>query len=120
MYNKIIKGKDPQTKMLEEQREQLAVIIERVCELKNDFSEFRVENNSYHNISNGRLKKLENWRSYIIGAGAVLYFVIIAILPTLAYYYIQSYKYEIKEEMKTYVLQAIDENNVKQFDEYNK
>lgn len=60
--------------------------------------------------TNGRVKKLELWKAYLVGAWCVASFVSIAVMPTFFYLYLQSVKAEINSSMHNDIDEYITDN----------
>ena len=62
--------------------------------------------------TNGRVRKLETWRSFLLGGWAV----ISLLFPIMFFYLMSNLKYEVKEIISNQVSTAIDNNNDKYFE----
>ena len=112
-------------KSMKEVNTLLATIAERVENVIKNQEDNHQENKEEHakiierqDHTNGNVTALQKWKAYLLGAGAVLYFMVSVILPLLGFYFIRTTKYEIMEEMKLSTQAMIRENNERQFETY--
>ena len=60
--------------------------------------------------TNGRVKRLELWKAYLVGAWCVASFVSMAVMPTFFYLYFQSMKAEMSSSLHTDIDDYITDN----------
>jgi len=93
-------------KMLEKMG-QLPVILEKLENINKHFSKegmvSKIE--SHVEKTNGRVRKLEVWRAGLLGAWAV----VTVLFPIMFVYFMNNFRYEVKEIVENHVSTAITE-----------
>lgn len=101
-------------KMLEKMG-QLPVILEKIENINKHFDKegmvSKIE--SHVEKTNGRVRKLETWRSFLLGGWAV----ISILFPILFVFFMSNFRYEVREIISNQVTTAINDYDESIFEE---
>ncbi len=105
-------------KLFENMEKEIKQIPYIMAKLEN-IIEIVTEGRDHSKKTNGRVMRLETWRAYLLGGWAATTAIIVVLFPICFFYFIDNFRYEMRDMIRDNVTTAIDTYAASFFEETN-